>query len=213
MNQSIEKLRLEYGNTPLLNKELELEPLVLFKRWLAEAVRADVIEPNGMTFSTVTSAGHPSSRTVLLKGVSENGFCFYTNKASRKAEHVRLHPFGSLTFWWREIFRQVNVEGAVQEMPRAHCEAYFYKRPKGAQVAALASYQSAPLACREELDEVYQRLLQKYRGKRIPFPKDWGGYCVVPERIEFWQGRKNRLHDRFLFVKTDGEWLRSRLAP
>ena len=166
-----------------------------------------------MVLATVTSADRPSSRTVLLKHIDQKGFCFYTRYTSRKGEHLHLHPYGSLTFWWKEIYRQVNIEGRVKRMTRKASEEYFHSRPKRAQIAALASEQSAPLASRAALEEVYHRLLKKYRDIKIPCPKEWGGYRLEPERIEFWQGRANRLHDRFLYVKVDGEWFRSRLSP
>jgi pyridoxamine 5'-phosphate oxidase len=213
MKRSIEKIRYEYGNTPLLEKELKQDPMQQFQQWLNEAIDADVMEPNGMILATISSADRPSSRTVLLKGVDQRGLCFYTSYASRKGEHLRLHPYASATFWWKEIYRQVNVEGKVDVLTRKQSSSYFHKRPKGAQLAASASVQSAPLASRAELEEVFERLQKKYRGREVPCPKDWGGYCLTPERIEFWQGRKNRLHDRFLYVKTNGSWLMTRLSP
>ena len=213
MKRSIEKLRCEYGNTPLLEGELQRNPIDQFTQWLNEALQAHVMEPNGMTLATTTSAGRPASRTVLLKGIDAHGFCFYTDYTSRKGEHLRLHPHASLTFWWKEIYRQVNIEGVVKKLSRKASVDYFHQRPKGAQIEAQASHQSAPLASRAELEEVFNRLQKKYRGKPVPCPKEWGGYRLEPERVEFWQGRANRLHDRFLYVKTDSDWLLSRLSP
>lgn len=211
--KSLQKLRQEYGNIPLLEDQLHLNPTEQFLQWLTEASKAKLIEPNAMVLSTVSSSGHPSSRTVLLKGVDKRGFSFFTRYTSRKGEQLELHPYASLTFWWKEIYRQVNLEGSVKKLPRKESLDYFHKRPRGAQIAALASHQSEPLASRLELEEAFQRLTKKYRGKEIPCPKDWGGYILLPERFEFWQGRQNRLHDRFLYVKIDGEWIFSRLAP
>lgn len=213
MKRSIEKLRFEYGNEPLLESKLLGNPIKQFQQWLDEAIRSEVFEPNGMVLATVTTAGRPSSRTVLLKTIDARGFCFYTNSESRKGEHLSLHPYASLTFWWKEIYRQVNIEGQITKIPRSEVIRYFRQRPKGAQVAAAASHQSAPLASREELEEVYARLSKKYKGREVPCPSTWVGYRLEPERIEFWQGRANRLHDRFLYVKTGNEWMISRLSP
>lgn len=213
MKRSIEKLRLEYGNTPLLEEALHPDPLHQFQSWFNDALEAEVMEPNGMILATVTSAGRPASRTVLLKKMDGEGFCFYSHYTSRKGEHLDLHPFGALTFWWKELFRQVNIEGTVQKTSRQDSADYFSKRPKGAQLAAHASNQSTPLASREQLEEVFERLQKKYRGKEVPLPKDWGGYRLMPERMEFWQGRQNRLHDRFVYVKAEGSWLLTRLSP
>jgi pyridoxamine 5'-phosphate oxidase len=213
MKRSIEKLRHEYGTALLLEGMLHVDPIEQFRQWFQEALCSHVFEPNGMVLSTVTSAGRPSARTVLLKQFDAKGFCFYTHAESRKGGHLRLHPYASLTFWWKEIFRQVTIEGEVIKMPRPAAIRYFHLRPKGAQIAALASHQSAPLASRAELEEAYTRLSKHYKGRQIPCPTDWGGYRLKPERIEFWQGRANRLHDRFLYIKTDSIWLLTRLAP
>jgi pyridoxamine 5'-phosphate oxidase len=212
-SRSIEKLRFEYGNTPLLEEELHPDPIEQFRLWLGEAIDSQIPEPNGMVLATVSSAGRPTSRTVLLKHFDSHGFCFYTNYLSRKGEHLALTPYGSLTFWWREVFRQVHLEGKIVKTKRSESIHYFHKRPRGAQLASIASSQSAPLASRYELEEAYLRLQKKYRGKEIPCPKHWGGYRLIPERIEFWQGRANRLHDRFLYVKIDSFWIISRLSP
>ncbi len=213
MKGSIEKLRLEYGNHPLCEKEMALDPLDHFLKWFKEAQQAEVIEPNGMVLATVSPLGRPSSRTVLLKGVDEQGLTFFTHYMSRKGEQIAHHPFVSVTFWWKEIFRQVSMEGRVKKISRKDSEAYFSKRPKGAQLGALISQQSAPLATRAELEVAFAQAKKKYRGQPIPCPKGWGGYRLMPERIEFWQGRQNRLHDRFLYVKTNREWILTRLSP
>ncbi len=213
MKGSIEKLRYEYGNTPLLEEALEADPIGEFEKWLLEAVHADVMEPNAMVLATITRTGYPTSRTVLLKGFDRKGFVFFTNYESRKGEHLAEHPFASLTFWWKEIYRQVNIEGAVKRVSRKESVEYFKKRPRGAQLAALASHQSKPLATRLEIEAAFAYLKKKYRGKPIPCPKGWGGYRLIPDRMEFWQGRASRLHDRFVYVKTDGEWVLSRLSP
>lgn len=213
MKGSIEKLRVEYGNVPLLEETLLADPMQQFLLWFKEALKAKVMEPNGMTLATVTSAGHPTSRTVLLKEASPRGFTFFTQLTSRKGEHLKFHPVASLTFWWKEIYRQISVEGRVIQVSRREVVDYFAKRPRGAQLAAHTSSQSAPLASRQELDVTFRQLQKKYRGRKVPCPKDWGGYRLQPNRIEFWQGRRNRLHDRFVYVKANGEWVITRLSP
>ncbi len=206
-------MRVEYGNHPFLEENLPEDPIALFEKWFREAVKAEVMEPNGMTLATVSPSGRPASRVVLLKAFSHDGFCFYTGKKSRKGEQLAKTPYASLTFWWKEIYRQVHLEGKVVPLSRQEVLAYFQKRPKGAKIAAAASYQSEPLASRAELEESYSRLKKAYRGKEVPCPKGWGGYRLSPSRIEFWQGRKNRLHDRFVYIHTDDHWLLTRLSP
>ena len=213
MKRSIEKLRHEYGNAPFLEETLAANPIEQFLVWFEEAVACEVMEPNGMTLASVGATGHPSSRTVLLKEVDQRGFAFFTNVASRKGEQLMHTSCASLTFWWKEIYRQVNIEGYVKPLSRRAVLEYFRKRPRGAQLAALASHQSIPLASRQEIESAYRVLQKKYRGKAVPCPKEWGGYRLEAERFEFWQGRKNRLHDRFVYVREAGEWLFSRLAP
>ncbi|NGX54710.1 MAG: Pyridoxine/pyridoxamine 5'-phosphate oxidase [Chlamydiae bacterium] len=213
MKRSIEKLREEYGKRPILEEELKSDPCATFLLWLKAAVQAEVMEPNGMVLSTVSESGKPSSRMVLLKGVEQKKLVFYTNYKSRKAKQLVTHPYGSLTFWWKEIHRQVTIEGKVAKVSRSESRDYFAKRPKGAQLAALASHQSDPLASRLELEEEFYRLKENYRGKEVPCPPTWGGYALTPDRFEFWQGRADRLHDRFAYIGTNGEWLLTRLAP
>ncbi len=211
MKRSIEKIRSEYQDAPLV--ELKPDPIVQFQLWLEEACRAEVMEPNGMTLSTLSEGGRPTARTVLLKKVDRKGFVFFTHYGSRKGRHLERHHFGALTFWWRELYRQVCVEGNIERTPRKESLLYFKKRPRGAQLAALASDQSEPLLSRADLEESFARLKRDYRGKEIPCPKNWGGYRLVPERVEFWKGQKNRLHDRFVYVKTKSDWLFTRLYP
>lgn len=213
MKQSIAKIRFDYVNQPLMEKALHADPIFQFKQWFQEAIKSKVFEPNGMILATVSNVGKPSSRTVLLKHLDRDGFGFFTDYNSRKGEQLALNPYGSLTFWWKEIYRQVNVEGKISKMVRSESQNYFNRRPKNAQLAALASRQSAPLASRAELDENYLRLKKEWRGQKLSCPDHWGGYILEPERMEFWQGRENRLHDRFLYVKADGDWLISRLSP
>lgn len=213
MKRSIAKLRLDYGNAPLLEKDLLSDPVEQFEKWLDEAIASEVMEPNGMVLATVSELGKPSTRTVLLKEVTQKGFVFFTDFMSRKSRHLETHPDASVTFWWKEIYRQVNIEGAVIKVSRKESIDYFKKRPRGAQIAACASSQSEPLATRIELEERYSQLTKAYRGKEVPCPKQWGGYRLIPERFEFWQGRQNRLHDRFLYVRAGPDWVLTRLYP
>lgn len=212
MKESISKLRVEYSTTNLRETSLKSNPLDEFSLWLKEAVKSKCFEPNGMNLSTVSELGRPTSRVVLLKQLDQ-GFVFFTNYESRKSKQLKINPFASLTFWWKEIYRQVTVEGSVFKISRKESAAYFSTRPRGAQIAAIASSQSSPLTSREELEEIFLRIKKKYRGKKIPCPKNWGGFRLIPERMEFWQGHQNRLHDRFLYVKIDKEWFLSRLFP
>ncbi len=213
MKPSIEKLRIEYGNHSLLDEDLDENPYRLFEKWLIQAIRAQVFEPNGMVLSTLGLCTGPSARTVLLKQFDERGFIFYTNRYSRKGEQLAEDPRAALTFWWREIYRQVTVEGTVSFLSKKETESYFAKRPRGSQLAAHASLQSQPLTSRTELEERFRALKKQYQGKKIPCPENWSGYCLIPHRFEFWQGRKDRLHDRVLFVYAGEEWLMSRLFP
>lgn len=210
--QAIEKLRKEYGNVPLLETDLHSDPLLQFKAWFNDAIKAKVMEPNGMTLATLSPLGRPTTRTVLLKGL-DLGLIFYTQSTSRKGEHLKMRPEAALTFWWKEIYRQVNVEGHVKKLSRKESVAYFHKRPRGAQLAAYISCQTEPLASREALVEAYSREQIRLRGKPIPCPQRWCGYRLTPDRMEFWQGRKNRLHDRFVYVRANGDWVLSRLSP
>ncbi len=210
MKHSIEKLRLEYGNRPLL--AVESDPLQQFHLWLDDAIACDVMEPNGMSLATLDGK-QPTLRTVLLKQLDDKGFVFFTHYGSRKGQHLANQSKAALNFWWREIYRQVSVEGRVEKVTRKESVAYFSTRPKGAQLAAHASSQSKILQSRDLLEKEFAKLKKMHVGKSIPCPSSWGGYRLIPERIEFWQGRKNRLHDRFVYVKTSGKWSHNRLAP
>ncbi len=210
----LERIRKEYGNTPLLEEEAFFDPLQQFSLWLKEAITAGVMEPNGMVLSTALPSGRVSSRTVLLKGIDkEGGFIFYTNYTSRKAGQLSHNHAASLCFWWKEIYRQVVVEGVVEKTTVKVSRNYFAKRPRGAQIAAWASQQSTPLVDREALEAAYAFFKNKFQKQKIPYPPQWGGYRFIPDRLEFWQGRKNRLHDRLVYVKANGQWVRSRLSP
>lgn len=191
------------------------DPIELFRRWFDEAARAGMPQVNAMTLATVDGDGRPSARTVLLKGVDDRGFQFFTNYESRKAAELEANPNAALVFLWIPLERQVRVTGAVARLTPEESDAYFATRPRGSQVGAWASQQSQPLASRDELEQRWQRLEDQYGHDPVPRPDHWGGYLVTPREIEFWQGRENRLHDRFAYTRAaDGHgWERTRLQP
>ena len=172
------------------------------------------VEPNAMVVATVDTQGRPSGRTVLLKGVDERGFTFFTNYQSRKGQELEENPNAALVFYWPDLERQVTVAGEVTKVSREESEAYFHSRPRGSQIGAWASRQSSILQSRSELEQAEKDFETRFAGKPVPLPPHWGGYRLVPDRIEFWQGRSSRLHDRFQFVRNnDGTWSVNRLSP
>jgi pyridoxamine 5'-phosphate oxidase len=200
-------------NPPLLEATLAPEPLVQFEQWLAEAGAAGIYDPTAMTLATVDPDGKPSARIVLFKGIEAGGFSFYTHYDSRKARALAAHPYAAVTFWWDRLERSVRIEGRVDKLPRALSEAYFYSRPRGSQIGALTSYQSRPVATREELDERLAANQTRIGHAVVPFPETWGGYRLLPETIEFWQGRDNRVHDRLVYHRVESGWRVQRLEP
>jgi pyridoxamine 5'-phosphate oxidase len=196
--------------------ESDLAPTWLeqFERWLEELVESGrLAEPNAMVFATADADGHPSARTVLLKGVDARGFVLYTNLESHKGRDALSNPHAALVFDWIELGRQVVVTGAVERVSDEEADAYFATRPRGSQISAHASDQSRPLASREELDEACAEASRRYPDA-VPRPAHWGGLRVAPDSVEFWQGRPNRLHDRLRFRRADGgDWVVERLAP
>jgi pyridoxamine 5'-phosphate oxidase len=193
---------------------LAADPHEQFERWLADAVAAGLPEPTAMVLATVSAAGQPRARMVLLKGHDATGFVFFTNQTSRKGSELRQVPRACLVFPWHAIHRQVIIEGTVARLSAAASEAYFRTRPRGSQLGAWASRQSAVIASRQELEERYARLEQRWpEGVPVPLPEFWGGYLVEPYSIEFWHGRLNRLHDRLRYLREAGGWSVQRLAP
>ena len=188
------------------------DPLRLFSAWLEDAVKAALPLPNAMTLATVTPQGTPDARIVLLKGLERGGFAFYTNYASRKARQLEARPVACLVFQWSELERQVRAEGAVEKVSAAESDAYFASRPVGARLSAWASEQSATVPARGVLEAAMATARSRF-GDAPPRPPHWGGYRVVPERIEFWQGRADRLHDRLLYTRATAGWKIERLAP
>ncbi len=194
--------------------DLDDDPIVQFEEWFRYACDTVPMDPNACILSTVDSLHRPSSRTVLLKSFDERGFVFYTNYESKKAEHIEDNPSVSLIFFWSEAARQVKIRGKAEKIPTSESLKYFLSRPRGSQIGAWVSAQSSVISSRSLLESKFQEIKQKFRDKEVPLPSFWGGYRVVPDQVEFWQGRRNRLHDRFQYTKQDdGSWSIERLAP
>ena len=212
--EHLENLREDYKTASLSENDSKADPVKQFDVWFKEAVDAKLPEPNAMTLATATHDGRPSARIVLLKGVYDNGFVFYTNYLSRKGKEITKNPLGALTFFWAGMERQVRIEGTIEKITREQSDKYFQSRPKGSQIGALASPQSQEIASREILEKKWAELETEYADKTIPKPSFWGGYILKPRLIEFWQGRPSRLHDRILYKKIDNtNWKKVRLAP
>jgi len=211
--QDLAALRQDYSLRGLSRSELNPDPLLQFHAWLADAQAEKLIEPNAMTLATVDPSGQPWTRTVLLKVCDARGFTFFTNYNGRKAGHLALNSKAALTFWWPPLERQVNVTGTVHKTDRDESDAYFAVRPLASQLGAWASAQSSVLESREDLEQSFEAQRLAFSGQQIPCPEHWGGYRLVPESIEFWQGRRSRLHDRFIYSQEKGEWRVQRLAP
>lgn len=189
-----------------------LDPVSLFRAWMTEAEGLEPNDPNAVALATATADGVPSVRMVLLKGLDERGFAFYTNAESRKGVELAANPRAALCFHWKSLQRQVRVEGAVAELPAVEADAYFHSRSRGSQLGAAVSRQSEMLESREALEEMVKEFGARYQGE-IPRPERWKGYVLRPERMEFWINGNDRLHDRFLFVRSEDEWKKNRLFP
>lgn len=208
-------LREEYQRESLDEQNCGTNPISQFEKWLNEALTARLREPNAMCLATVSADGRPSARIVLLKAISQDGFVFYTSYISRKGQELGANPSAALVFFWAELERQVRVEGTVTRVSREQTEKYFQTRPRGSRLGALVSHQSQVVSSRASLEDELRSLTAKYGDlDDIPAPDYWGGYCIRPETIEFWQGRPNRLHDRIRYRRQQsGEWLIDRLSP
>jgi pyridoxamine 5'-phosphate oxidase len=198
---------------PLSERTFHLDPLQQFRRWFRAVEKAGLPEPNAMTLATSGPRGRPSARMVLLKGVTERGFLFFSNYESRKGREMAANPHAALVFYWREVNRQVRVTGRVSKLPAAESDAYFATRPRASRLAAAASPQSGVIPSRAELQDRYAALEARYRNSDPPRPINWGGYCVHPDEIEFWQQGPNRLHDRLRYRRRRGGWMLERLSP
>lgn len=211
---AMQDMRRDYTMAGLVETDLNPDPFVQFRSWFDDAQRAKGAEPNAMTLATADSGGNPSARTVLLKGVDERGFVFYTNYESDKGQQLAGNPRAELLFFWAELERQVRIHGMVTKVDLSESEAYFRSRPTGNQLGAMVSPQSKVIPDRAYLETKYAELEERFADTPVPMPDYWGGYRVVPETMEFWQGRVSRLHDRLRYRRIEtGAWVVERLAP
>lgn len=207
-------MAIDFGNI-----QLSLDPFEGFERWMREAAAANLVEPTAMTLATASKTARPSARIVLYKGLSRRsdgatGFCLYTNYESQKSQDLLQNPQAALVFYWAPLKRQIRIEGIVERLPEAESDAYFRSRPRGSRIGAWASPQSQKLKSREELLARVREIEKRFPSDEVPRPPNWGGWLLVPDRIEFWQAGESRLHDRFLYEKAAGQaWNVSRLAP
>jgi pyridoxamine 5'-phosphate oxidase len=197
----------------LHESSVDRDPVAQFRTWYGHARRTGLPLPDSFTLATVTPDGKPDARMLLLKCVDENGFVFYTNYESRKGGEIAKSPHAVMVFHWNQLFRQVRIEGWLEKVTTEESEAYFHSRLRGSQIGAWASLQSSTIADREELEKKVAEYESKFKGQAVPLPPFWGGFRLIPQRIEFWQGRPSRLHDRLLFVREGKSWKMSRLSP
>lgn len=213
MDEQIANLRNDYTKAALDVGQTAESPIEQFRQWFTDARTAKVLETNAMTLSTVDAGGKPSARVVLLKDITEKGFTFYTNYNSRKGKEIENNPYAALTFFWPELERQVRIEGKLTKVGEQTSNVYFASRPRASQIGAWASPQSEEIPNRGILETREKDFLKKFEGVAIPRPDHWGGYELIPDKVEFWQGRKSRLHDRIIYYRENNGWKRKRLAP
>lgn len=215
INPHLKQLRTEYGKTMLMEQDCNPSPFEQFEAWLTEAIEKDACYANAMTLSTVSELGMPDSRIVLLRNVSYGGLTFFTNYKSAKGRQIAYNPQGCLLFFWKDLERQIKIQGEIKFLPELESDDYFKSRPFESQVGAWASRQSEVVKSREELDALYGQALQNYAGKPVPRPEHWGGYVLLPIAFEFWQGRSGRLHDRirYSWEQSSSRWKIERLMP
>ena len=210
---SISSIRKDYQLKSLSETDVHSDPIIQFSQWWEDALTSKIDEVNAMALSTVTPEGKPSARIVLLKGFDEHGFVFFTNYESEKGVHLSINPFASLVFFWKELERQVRIEGPCEKISAEESDLYFHSRPLGSRIGAWASPQSRVIEGRKDLEDNLKTLEGRFTTEDIPRPPHWGGFVVIPETIEFWQGRSSRLHDRIVYNKGEEGWSIVRLAP
>ena len=203
----------ESRDEPLLERDLDADPIRQVARWVEEATAAGILEPTAMTLATVDDGGRPQARTVLLRGIDERGFRFFTNYGSRKSRAIGGNPNVALVLLWKELGRQVKVMGRAERLPRAESEAYFAARPRGHRIAAWASRQSEPAPSRDALDDAFRDAEARFGDGEVPLPEHWGGFLVTPDAIEVWREGRNRMHDRFRYTRSGAGWTLQRIWP
>jgi len=206
-------MRKDYKMKTLTEADIHDDALIQFRLWLEEALSAAAQEPNAMTLSTCGLDAKPSARVVLLKEITTKGFIFYTNYDSHKGMDLAQNPYACLTFYWSELERQVRIEGKTEKISREESEKYFYSRPFQSQVSAYISPQSKVIEGKDKIQKLHDEMSAKYKSEKLPYPENWGGYIVIPNLIEFWQGRENRFHDRIQYTRDIDGWRKARLAP
>ena len=209
----IQNLRIDYSGKILDLDKINKNPIDEFKKWFKEAQKKNILEPNAMTLSTISSKGNINSRTVLLKGINDKGFIFYTNYESKKGKDINFNSNVSLVFLWKELEKQIIVKGNAKKISKKDSEKYFQSRPRSSRIAAWASNQSKILSFENELKDRFLEYEEKFRNKDIPLPDFWGGFLVEPKSIEFWIGRKSRMHDRILYSRNQKNWGIQKLYP
>jgi pyridoxamine 5'-phosphate oxidase len=212
MSTNLADIRKDYRLASFDEKDAAANPFEQFTKWWNEATHSNIEEVNAMTLATATKDGLPSARIVLLKGYDENGFVFFTNYSSDKGKELAQNPKAALVFFWKELERQIRIEGTVEKVSAEESDAYFNSRPAGSRIGAWASHQSAVIEYRQVIEQNVKKYTEIF-GKEIPRPENWGGYIVKPILMEFWQGRSSRLHDRLQYRLDSGNWIRERLAP
>jgi pyridoxamine 5'-phosphate oxidase len=213
MTKHLWRLGDEYAGVPLDPDECDRDPFVELRKWMQDAIDAGVATPNAMTLATVDERGRPAARIVLLKDIDARGLVFYTNYESRKGRDLAAHASAAVVLYWEPLHRQVRVEGTVERVTPAESDAYFASRPRGSQLGAIASPQSQPLASRQALEDLVAAVSHETGDASLPRPAHWGGYRVVPDMVELWQGQPSRLHDRVRYRWLAGAWVKDRLAP
>ena len=212
-NKHLADIRRDYSHSELSEDSVSVDPFAQFDRWVNDALKAELIEPTAMTLSTVGADNRPSSRVVLLKAFGANGFVFFTNYESQKGRELAANPNAAIHFFWPELERQINIRGTVKRTSREQSEEYFRSRPFESRIGASASKQSRTIESRDDLEKRVEELREKYSDGNVPLPPFWGGFRLKPDRFEFWQGRRSRLHDRICYDLIGGEWTISRLSP